>query len=222
MWAVPLIVIVFLWTLNEFLHGKLKTAISGVLAILVFALCAIAFFLSGWLIGLFAMVGSFVLAALFRNPALWVARKLVDYPDLGADDYSRQRVSDLLQDFGSSEYFERLTERQHADEVHMVNTVNRALARTDVQAVLRPRCLAGQDLQAFYERSEVSSLPPKLRNSSQQRENARLLFENSTATEVNGKYVRNVNDRTVAMTLSLWAKDNPAGQRCDRISPGVR
>jgi hypothetical protein len=45
--------------------------------------------------------------------------------------------------------------------------------------------------------------------------NAKLLdyfFENSTATEIGGKYVRNVNDRDVAIRIELWAKHNPAGE----------
>ncbi|MBC8030989.1 MAG: hypothetical protein H7Z16_12825 [Pyrinomonadaceae bacterium] len=212
-WAVPLVVIVFLWTLNEFLQGRLKAQISGVLAILIFGLCGMAYFLSGWLVGVLALIGSFALAALFRAPALWTARKLVDYPDLGVDDCSRKQVEGLLRDFGSPEYFERFADRKQIDEAHMANTVSRALAQADVQEVLSRRSLTAEDVKAFYERFEISSLPHHLRELAVS--NAKMLdyfFENSTATEVDAKYVRNVNDRNVAITLTLWAKHNPAGE----------
>jgi len=64
---------------------------------------------------------------------------MVDYPDLGVDDYSRKQVEGLLRDFGSPEYFERVADRKRAEEAHMANTVSRALAQADVQAVLSNR-----------------------------------------------------------------------------------
>lgn len=209
-WAVPLVVIGFLWSLNKFLRGGQKVLISGVLAILIFGFCGVAFFLSGWLVRFLALIGSFALAALFRTPALWTARRLVDLPDLDVCDYSHKRVED---DFGSPEYFQRLAEREQAEETHKANTVNRALAQEDVQGVLTRCSLSARDVQAFFERFEITSLPPKLREIAVS--NARMLdyfFENSRATEVNGKHVRNVNDRNVAITLTLWAKHNPAGE----------
>jgi hypothetical protein len=95
----------------------------------------------------------------------------------------------------------------------MKDTVNGALTKADVQAILARRSLTGQDVQAFYERFEISSLPPRQRETAIG--NAKLLdyfFENSTATEVDGKYVRHVNNRDVAITIGLWAKHNPAGE----------
>jgi len=85
-WAIPLIVAVFLWTLNEFLRGRLKEITSGVLAILIFALVGMAFYISGWKIGIGALVGAFALSNLLRPIALTLARRLIAYPDLGFDD----------------------------------------------------------------------------------------------------------------------------------------
>ncbi len=45
--------------------------------------------------------------------------------------------------------------------------------------------------------------------------NAKLLdyfFENSTATEIGGKYVRNVTIEMWQLQIELWAKHNPAGE----------
>jgi len=72
---VPLVVLVFLWTVNEFLRGRLKPQISGILALLIFGFCGAAFFVSRWLVGFLALLGSFALSALFRTPALWIAKE---------------------------------------------------------------------------------------------------------------------------------------------------
>jgi hypothetical protein len=57
-----------------------------------------------------------------RPPALWVARKVVDYPNLGVDEYSRKRVESLLQDFSSPEGVERMGDRKKSEEAHMEDT----------------------------------------------------------------------------------------------------
>ena len=79
-WAIPLLILVFLWRLNECLNGSLKEPTSGVLAICVFALCGVAVWISGWVAGLLALVGSFFVANLFHAPALALARQLRRYP----------------------------------------------------------------------------------------------------------------------------------------------
>jgi hypothetical protein len=73
-WAIPLIIIIIIWTINEFLRGRSKELIRGVLALFIFALCIVAFFVSGWIIGLLAFIGSFVLGALIRYPASLIAK----------------------------------------------------------------------------------------------------------------------------------------------------
>jgi hypothetical protein len=89
-WAIPLILAVFLWTLNEFLRGRLKEVISGVLALIIFLFVGIAFFISGWKIGVAALIGAFALSNLMRPLALMLARRLITHPDLGFDDFSRR------------------------------------------------------------------------------------------------------------------------------------
>jgi|GEM_PF-2729212 len=79
-WAVPLVVVVFLWTVNLFLRGSLKEIISAVLAILIFVFVAIAFVMSGWKIGIGALIGSFALVNLLRPIAVVIARRLMGYP----------------------------------------------------------------------------------------------------------------------------------------------
>ena len=78
-WAIPLAVFVFLWSLNEFLRGEMTQIISGVLALLIFGLVILAFFMSGWMFGLGALIGSFVLRALFHYPASVIAGRFIKY-----------------------------------------------------------------------------------------------------------------------------------------------
>ena len=51
-WAIPLVIIIFLWSLNEFMRGKLTQIVSGILALMIFGLVIVAFFFSGWMFGL--------------------------------------------------------------------------------------------------------------------------------------------------------------------------
>ena len=211
-WAIPLIVVIFLWTLNEFLRGRLKEIISGVLAFLIFALCIVAFFVSGWLIGLAALVGSFILGALLHYPASLIARKLIKYPDLGADNYSQRGFERMMNDFGSPEYFERREKEKREESSHMARVIDKALGRSDVQEVLERQSCSRQDVEAFYQRFEISSLPPNLREVAVCNANMLEYFlQNSVEAEVNGEYVRNVKDQNVAITLAWWAKHNPKG-----------
>lgn len=76
-WAIPLIVIIFLWSLNEFMRGKLTQIISIILAFLIFGLIAFAFLASGWAFGLGALIGSLILGAIFHFPAAVIAKQFV-------------------------------------------------------------------------------------------------------------------------------------------------
>lgn len=213
-WAIPLIVVIFVWTLNEFLRGRLKEVISGVSALLIFALCIVAFFVSGWIIGLVALIGSFALAALFRYPAFLIAKKLVKYPDLGVADHSQRRSQRMMNDLASGKYFERLETEKQEESRHKARTVEKAVSRSDVQDVLERLSCTKRDVEAFYERFEISSLPPHMREIAVC--NANMLdyyLQNSVEAEVNGEYVRNVKDQNVAMTLTLWARHDPKGRQ---------
>lgn len=76
-WTIPLLAILFLWSLNEFMRGRFTQIISGVLALLIFGLILLAFIVSGWFLGLVALIGSFVLGAIFHYPAGLTASKLI-------------------------------------------------------------------------------------------------------------------------------------------------
>ncbi len=78
-WAIPLVIIVFLWSLNEFMRGKLTQIVSGILALTIFLLVVVAFVFSGWLFGLGALIGAFVFGALFHYPAGIIASKFIKY-----------------------------------------------------------------------------------------------------------------------------------------------
>ncbi|MFH1006677.1 MAG: hypothetical protein V1800_04130 [Candidatus Latescibacterota bacterium] len=162
-WAIPLIVAVFLWTLSEFLRGRLKEITSGVLAILIFVLVGMALFISGWKIGIGALVGAFALINLLRSVALTLARRLIAYPDLGFDDYSRRQLERTKADFGSEAYFKR-REREEEDETHHKNaTVSMAMKIPAVAEVLSQCSATERDLAELYGRIEVNSLPPRVR-----------------------------------------------------------
>lgn len=116
-WAMPLILVIWLWALNEFLRGRLKEIISGVLALLIFVLVGMAFFISGWKIGVAALVGAFALGSLLRPLALTLARRLVAHPNLGFDDYGRRKLEQTME-FGSEEYVERRDGENEEDSRH--------------------------------------------------------------------------------------------------------
>lgn len=211
-WVLPLIVVGFLFSLNEFLNGRLKEVTGGILALLGFGLCAVGFIFSGWIAGLAAFVGLFALVALFRYPAYRVARKLTKYPELGAAEYRQREYQRLTRDLESPDWTERL-ERKELEESHLIaRIVEKALRRQDIQEVLKVRSCSKQDVEAFCRRIEISSLPPNLRELAAC--NATMLdyfLRNSVAAEANGRYVRNVKNSDTAITLTLWAEHNPEG-----------
>jgi hypothetical protein len=213
-WAAPLIVIVFLWSLNQFLSGGWKTQISGVLAFLIFALCGIAFLISGWAMGLIALCGAFLLGALSHGPALFIAKKLVKYPNLGAAEYAEGQLAETMRDFGSAEYFRRREKQEQEQAKHLAKALAKSLGRADIREVMKEHAASKQDVEAFYQRVEICSLPPHLKE--QAICNASMLdyfLKNSVKTEGAGKYVRDVTSQSVSLTLRLWAGHNPSGDK---------
>jgi len=211
-WAIPLIVAVFLWTLNEFLRGRLKEITSGVLAILIFALVGMAFYISGWKIGIGALVGAFALSNLLRPIALTLARRLIAYPDLGFDDYSRRQLERTMADFGSEAYFKR-REREEEDEAHHKNATVSIAMKIPAAAEVLVQCGATErDLAALYDRIEVKSLPPRVRETVLRNYRIiRFFLENSEPCEIyDGTYGRKVS-MDGHITLQLWSHSNPDG-----------
>lgn len=213
-WAVPLAVVVFLWTLNEFLRGQLKEVASGVLALLAFAFVALAFFISGWKWGIAALIGAFALANIFRPPALALARRLIRYPDLGVERYQRERLQQTIRDSGSEDYFRRREAEETSDRSHRDKVVASALKDAQLAKVLDRHGSSDRDLIALYERVEVKTLPLRMREEIIC--NAELVdyfLANSEPAEFRGQYVRNVTGQDISMTLTLWCSSSPRGRR---------
>jgi len=76
-WTIPLVLLTFFWTVNEHLRGSLTQAVSGVLALMMFGCVIIAFVYSGWMIGLGALVGTFILINILRPAARSVASRIL-------------------------------------------------------------------------------------------------------------------------------------------------
>lgn len=212
-WALPLILVVFLWALNEFLRGRLKQIISGVLALLIFVLVGMAFFISGWKIGIGALVGAFALGNLLRPLALALARRLVAHPDLGFDDYSRRKAERTMAEFGSEQYFERRDGENEEDSRHKAISVSMAMEIPAIAEALAQLRATERDLAALYDRIEVHSLPPRIRKTVLQNIHlVQLFLENSEPYDVyDGTYGRKVSMDT-AMRLQLWTHSNPGGK----------
>jgi hypothetical protein len=212
-WAVPLILAVFLWTLNEFLRGSLKEVTSGVLALLMFLLVGVAFFISGWKIGIGALVGALVLVNLLRPLALGLARRLIAYPDLGFEDYSRRQLERTTADLGSDDFFERNEREKEEKARHRTATISSAMKTPKVAKVVSELGAAERDLAALYDRIEVNSLPPRIRETVLH--NAQLIrfwLENSGSYDVcDGTYERKVSMGT-HLRLYLWTHSSPGGK----------
>jgi len=212
-WALPLVTVVFLWTLNEFLRGRSKELISSVLAILVFGLVGLAFLVSGWKIGLIALVGAFVLGSLFRGPALALARRMLEFPDLGVDRHNQRELEGPMKTMRSGRGAEYFEERDRHTATHRQHTLDQAIKRPEVRAVLERFAAGPQDLAVLYDRVEIATLPPELRVPALC--NPRLLeyfLANSDAGDVEGQYTRHVRNQSVHLTLTLWASSNPSGE----------
>ncbi len=212
-WAIPLILVVFLWTLNEFLRGRLKEIISDVLALLTFALVGTAFLISGWKVGIGALVGAFAISNLIRPLALGLARRIIARPDLGFADYSRRQLERTMADFGSERYVERSQREQEEASRHKATSVSKAMVIPAIAEVLAKLGATERDLAALYDRVEVHSLPPRARETVLQ--NAPLVqffLENSDPYDVyDGSYGRKVS-MDAAMRLQLWTHSNPGGK----------
>ena len=75
-WAIPLLVVAFLWQVNDWLNGRAKRQISGMLIIVGLVICAIIARTSEMLFGFIAFFCFFLFAAFLHYPAEIVARGL--------------------------------------------------------------------------------------------------------------------------------------------------
>ncbi len=216
-WAIVLAGFVFLFCINERLHGRLKEVNGGVLAFVIFGMCVVAVYLWGWLAGMGALIGAFALGALLDDPSLWIARKVTRYPDRGVEEYNRVKLRRTMRDISSGKWFERAEKERQEEAHHMAAVVRRSLSQSTIQEVLVRHGAAERDLEAFYQRFGITTLPPTIREVTFR--NAAMLdwfLSNSVAGEIEGKYVRNLQSREASVILGLWAAHTPE----EPIPPG--
>lgn len=213
-WAIPLAVTVFLKTLNRFLRGRAKQVIDAACGLVICVLAVVAFFVSGWPIALGALVGVVAFGYLLRPVAWSLARRLIVYPDDGLEAYGRRQLDRTARAESLDEWLRLADRKQVARARHMTMAVAAAMKRPAIRQVLRHQGAGERDLIAFYERMEVSILPPKIRKRVVL--NADLVeffLENSEPGEsYDGTYVRNLPSQNVHMRLQLWTRYNPGGK----------
>lgn len=211
-WAIPLVLIVFLWTLNELLRGSLKETISGILALIIFMLVGVAFFVSGWEAAVGALIGAFILGNLLRPLAIPLARRLITYPEFDSDDCSHRQLERTTADFGTEAWLKHHEQEDEDEASHKAEVISDAMKLSAITEVLAQFGCTEQDIAALYDRIEVSSQPPRIRKIVL--ENARLVaffLENSEPYDVyDGTYGRKLSMDT-HIRLELWICNNPSG-----------
>lgn len=209
-WAIPLTIVVFLWTGNEYLQGLKKRSTRIALMRVWLALWVVAFLISGWKIALVASVCSILLIIPFAPIAHIIARRLIKYPALGVREYNLMRalqdVAGLASGQNSWQPWEEGEEREH----HMESAVRKAMRRRRIRSVLEAHCANRQDLEALYRSSYLFVVPPWVREKALR--NPKLVeffLEVSVPGEFLGKYVRNVTSIDMATLLQVWVVSDP-------------
>lgn len=213
-WAIPLAFTVFLKTLNRFLRGHSKQVIDAGCGLVICVLLAVAFLVSGWQIAVAALVGVVAFGYLLRPIAWSLARRLIVYPDDGLDAYGRRELQRTSRARNSDEWLRLADQKKAAGARHKTMAVAAAMKRPAIRAVLRHQGASERDLLAFYERIEVSILPPKTRKKVVRNADlVRFFLENSEpGKSYDGSYIRNLPSENVHMRLQLWTRYNPAGE----------
>ena len=83
-WLAVLVIAAFSFHLATCLGGRYRKLHAGILVWVMMALVAIAFWASGWKVGLGALVSAFVIGAIVQVPAEYLARRLMR-PSRGDD-----------------------------------------------------------------------------------------------------------------------------------------
>lgn len=128
-WLAPLVITIFFWSVNEYMRGRRSELISGFLAIVIFALIVVAFFHSGWLVGLIALTGSFVGARII----LLVVGSLF----FNRNEYIGGRAEDILSSYTSPlDLLKRMEAQRQQIEIQMIPAVEYAMSLSSIQTVL--------------------------------------------------------------------------------------
>ncbi len=213
-WSIPLVIIVYLFTLNELLRGRSKETISGILVLSIFLIVGIAFFVSGWLYALGALLGSFILTNLLRPFAIAHARRLIDYPDIyGIDEWRQEQSRNLFREHGSQSFLRQLNGEKDPKELQKNAAVESASCNPAVTYVLGKYDATLEDLATLYDDIKYS-FPPQL---------CKIVLENPAIVEFflcnsepyensNGKYDRKYSEM-IKIKLHFWIQANPGGSQ---------
>ena len=213
-WAVPLVLTTILKTLNRFLDGSFKAVTDAVCGLLICVLVVVAFLVSGWQMAVGALVGAIALGYLLRPVAWSLARRVIVYPDDGLGAYGRRELERTRRAIRQGEWSEHVKRKRKAEAQHKAMAVAAAMKRPAIREVLRHQGASERDLTAFYDRMEVSILPPKTRRKVVcNADLVEFFLENSEPDEsYDGSYVRNLPSEDVHIRLQLWARYNPGGK----------
>jgi len=213
LWILPVVLLLFLWALNEHLSGRVKDVTSGVLAWTLFGLIVAAFCFSGWRAGVACIVSVPVLGLVLTPVARSISRSSSGYSDPRIAAYNRQQMGELR----SGNLFETMEKQAQEESKHKEQAVRRAMAKQSIQRVLTGNACAQRDLEALYDRTEIRMLPPDMRELALRNPSLLEFFlRNSTASTEQGDYMRNVRDKSTHIMLTLWVSHDPAASRPPR------
>lgn len=165
LWAIPLAILILLFTLNTFLRGGRKEQIEHTLTLLIYLCIGMAFLLSGWKWGLLALASPFVLPLLLRGPILLIAGQLVDDPDRRSTPHAEDGLDRMLlesRNFWGEEAVRERKQRDAEEASHRERCVDVATHLRGVEAALRETRADQDDLRALYDDIKYFH-PPALR-----------------------------------------------------------
>lgn len=214
LWAVPLLILIFLFTLNTFLRGSRKEQTEYELTLLIFLCIGLAFFLSGWTWGLAALASPFILPIMFRIPALLLARRLVDYPDLGTARDAQERMDRMRHEMRNrwdDDVIREREQREAEEAAHQERCVAMAMQLRGIETVLEETDADEDDLGALYDDIKYSH-PPALREQVFRNINLIEFYLSATERQADVSGVNRVfHSESLNIKFGLWVHHNPSG-----------
>jgi len=141
-----------------------------------------------------------------------VARGLLGRGSAAAAENFDEDYTRTLADLGSEGYLARLEAESRKDDEHMSKTIAEAMTNADIQHVLRINGATERDLVALYQRVEIMSVPPRLREEALMNpELVAFFLERSEPTDIDGEYCRKVDGSDTSITLAVWLAEDPGG-----------
>jgi len=214
-WAVPLVALTFLFTLNDVLRGSRKKQTEFVLTNLIFGCIGLALFLSGWKLALVAIAVPFIMPIFFRFPAVQIVHHVMGYPDLGIEQYAQEELGETantLRKGGILAAAEAADTKAKQRDVHMEACVSKAMKKTSIQDLLQQLDANPDDLRAMYRHFSISKLPTKLRQ--QPLLNTKLVhffIERSVLSKRSQQYNRHLESEEDNIHFGLWVRFSPDG-----------